>query len=125
MITGMGATWCQVNEMARSVMFYRDGLGLTLINESAWWTEFRVDGVTIALHPRLEPGDGPLGENGRGWYLGFATTDLVAVRRSAIAHGGTDLGFHDVPGGVILTVCDPDGNPVQIKQDGVKIADLA
>ena len=124
MITGTGPTWCQVDDMARSIAFYRDGLGLTLVRESAWWSEFKVGELTIALHPRLTPGEGPLGQNERGWYLGLSSDDLPALRVSAVAHGGTDHGYHDVPSGVVLTVCDPDGNPVQIVQYGAKIADL-
>ncbi len=56
-----------VSDMARSVSFYRDVLGLSLKFESPEWTEFGTDGVTVlALHksdgpnadkddPQLEP----------------------------------------------------------------------
>ena len=56
-----------VSDMARSVSFYRDVLGLPLKFESPEWTEFATDGATVlALHksdgpnpdkddPQLEP----------------------------------------------------------------------
>jgi lactoylglutathione lyase len=39
-----------VSDMARSVAFYRDVLGLPLKFESPQWTEFATDGATVALH---------------------------------------------------------------------------
>jgi len=39
-----------VSEMARSVSFYRDVLGLPLKFESPGWTEFATAGATLALH---------------------------------------------------------------------------
>ena len=39
-----------VSDMARSVKFYRDTLGLPLRFESPKWTEFDTGGVTLALH---------------------------------------------------------------------------
>ena len=39
-----------VSDMKRSVMFYRDVLGLPLKFESPGWTEFATAGATLALH---------------------------------------------------------------------------
>jgi lactoylglutathione lyase len=39
-----------VSDMARSVAFYRDVLGLPLRFETPEWTEFSTDGATLALH---------------------------------------------------------------------------
>ena len=39
-----------VSDMARSVSFYRDVLGLPLKFESPGWTEFATEGATLALH---------------------------------------------------------------------------
>ena len=39
-----------VSDMARSVAFYRDVLGLPLRFESPEWTEFDTPGSTLALH---------------------------------------------------------------------------
>ncbi len=39
-----------VSDMARSVAFYRDVVGIPLKFESPGWTEFVTDGATLALH---------------------------------------------------------------------------
>lgn len=39
-----------VSDMARSVAFYRDVIGLPLRFESPHWTEFATEGATLALH---------------------------------------------------------------------------
>ena len=39
-----------VSDMARSIAFYRDVLGLPLRFESPEWTEFETPGSTLALH---------------------------------------------------------------------------
>ena len=124
MISKLSTTWCQVNDMSRSIAFYKDALGLQSIMESPHWTMFRVGDQAIALHHRLEPGEGPLGENGKGWYLGLQTDNLAPFRQSVVENGGTAFGYHEVPGGVVLTVCDPDGNPIQIMQPNATIGEL-
>ena len=48
-----------VSDMARSVSFYRDTLGLPLKFESPGWTEFATDGATLALHAADASGSGP------------------------------------------------------------------
>lgn len=115
MITGVGKTWCQVDDMQRGIAFYRDVLGLKLRFDSPHWTEFEIDGWVVALHSRLA-GEGPCGENGRGWYLGVTTDDVETLRSRVADGGGTDHGTHDVPGGIVLSFCDPDGNPIQAFQ---------
>ncbi len=44
-----------VSDMASSVSFYRDVLGIPIKFESPGWTEFLTDGATLALHKS----DGP------------------------------------------------------------------
>ena len=39
-----------VNDMKRSVSFYRDVVGLPLKFETPGWTEFATEGATLALH---------------------------------------------------------------------------
>ncbi len=46
-----------VSDMARSVAFYRDVIGLQLKFESPGWAEFETDGATLALHTAHEPSD--------------------------------------------------------------------
>lgn len=124
MVKGLSPTWCQVSDMSRAVAFYRDGLGLELVSESPWWSEFKVGDFVLALHHRLEEGNGPLGEVGKGWYIGLDCADLASLRLMATKYGGTDHGLHEIPGGVVVTLSDPDGNPLQVRQAGVKISDF-
>ena len=49
-----------VSDMARSVAFYRDIVGMPLKFESPHWTEFETDGATWALHLC----DGPTNDSG-------------------------------------------------------------
>jgi len=39
-----------VSDMAQSVAFYRDVLGIPLKFETPGWTEFQTEGATLALH---------------------------------------------------------------------------
>jgi lactoylglutathione lyase len=39
-----------VSDMARSIAFYRDVIGLPLRMDSPHWTEFSTEGATLALH---------------------------------------------------------------------------
>jgi len=53
-----------VSDMRRSVLFYRDTIGLPLRFESPHWTEFATDGATLVLHlaessPPVSADDGP------------------------------------------------------------------
>ncbi len=48
-----------VTDMARSVAFYRDVLGLPVRFESPKWTEFETPGTTLALHLADLPGQAP------------------------------------------------------------------
>jgi lactoylglutathione lyase len=44
-----------VSDMKRSVVFYRDVIGLPIRFESPGWTEFATDGATLALHASEDP----------------------------------------------------------------------
>lgn len=125
MITGSSTTWCQVSDMDRAVEFYRDALGLKPGHISPYWTDFELGSGRIGLHPKLEGSEEPLGTPGKGWYLGMTTSDLLATRNAIENSKGTVIGgFHDTPSGAVLTVADPDGNPIQIMQLGVTSAEL-
>jgi lactoylglutathione lyase len=46
-----------VSDMARSVSFYRDVVGLPLRFESPGWSELASEGATLALHSAESPGN--------------------------------------------------------------------
>ncbi|MBS1715900.1 MAG: VOC family protein [Armatimonadetes bacterium] len=125
MVKGPHTTWCQVSDMDRSVVFYRDVLGLTPGHLSPYWSDFQVGPVKIGLHPRLASSPDPLGIEGKGWYLGFETDDLRSLRSQVEeSEGGVVGGYHETPGGVVATFVDPDGNPIQVVQPGSRMSDF-
>jgi lactoylglutathione lyase len=108
-----------VSDMARSIEFYRDNLGLELKFESKDWTEFQTGATTLALH-----GGGIQRENAPEnieasvagtCSIGFAVEDLDRTYEELKAKG---VHFALPPTsrreeGIRLAVClDPDGLPV-------------
>ena len=70
-----------VSDMARSVGFYRDTLGLTLKFESPEWSEFSTGTVTLALHRASD-------ENPAGMIrLGFQTSDIESTTQDLTRQG--------------------------------------
>jgi lactoylglutathione lyase len=113
-----------VSDMARSVEFYRDQLGLALKFQSPDWTEFQTGATTLALHgggtPR-EPSAG--GDQGKSYAgtgsIGFTVRDLESTVEELKSRG---VPFVMPPTqregeGLKLAVCvDPDGLPISFAQ---------
>lgn len=125
MIDGLHTTWCQVSNMDRSVAFYRDLLGLKAGYISPYWSSFDLGNGQIGLHPMLEDSTEPLGIPNKGWMLGLKTPDIRHLRNT-LEHAGANIigDYHAVPGGVVLTVADPDGNAMQIIEMGATLEQI-
>jgi lactoylglutathione lyase len=67
-----------VSDMSRSVVFYRDVVGLPLRFESPHWTEFATEGATLALHASARGETGPPREVAGACRPGLQTPDLDA-----------------------------------------------
>jgi len=67
-----------VSDMARSIEFYQNVLGLPLKFDSSHWTEFATEGATLALHKseELNPGNNPKLEVAGHCRPGFQVPDL-------------------------------------------------
>jgi lactoylglutathione lyase len=79
-----------VSDMARSVAFYKDVLGLPLRFESPEWSEFTTEGVTLALHgTEASNPDAPTqGTTPAGHcQVGFSVEDIDAFHEELIAKG--------------------------------------
>ena len=123
MNAGFSTLMVYVNDMARSTTFYRAVLDAAPQMESPYWTQFELgSGVMLALHPARDGQTRPA----PGWTPGFSVADLHAARAKLLAAGGTvAMDYHDVPGGVILEIADPDGNVLDLSQMGITAAELA
>lgn len=111
-----------VSDMARSVEFYRDKLGIALKFESPEWTEFQTGATTLALHgggiaPERRGGAGD--KDAGTCSIGFNVEDVDKTYEELKAKG---INFVMPPTqregeGIKLAVCaDPDGLPVSFAQ---------
>ncbi len=121
MFSSLGYTLVMVSDMARSVAFYRDTLGLALRSESESWSEFDTGETTLALHHAGEPAP-PGGTEDRAGtcFISFATHDLEQTARKLEARG---LRFSTPPTarpeeGLKVAICeDPDGLRISIVEE--------
>lgn len=124
-ITGIHTVICQTTNMDRSVVFYRDVLGLTPGYHSPHWTDFMLGDKKLGLHTPFYEGEGPAVIPFKNAIIGVKTEDIRALRAALEAAGDHVRGdYHDTPGGVILDFVDPDGNNWQAIQVGTRAADL-
>jgi catechol 2,3-dioxygenase-like lactoylglutathione lyase family enzyme len=109
-----------VSDMARSVGFYRETVGLQLRFESSHWTEFDTGGATLALH--LEEG-APAGEPPRREVPGhcrpgFAIADLDAFHQRMIEQEVTCLQEPtETFGARLARYADPDGLAFSVSEE--------
>jgi catechol 2,3-dioxygenase-like lactoylglutathione lyase family enzyme len=100
-----------VSDMDAAVDFYRDALGLPLLFQSTFWSEFDTGETKLALHPASE--DNPAGSV----QLGLGTTDIQNFHATGEAEG---LVFTspptDVHGTRIARFRDPDGAEISVSQ---------
>ena len=122
MLQNLSTLMVYVHDMTGCVAFYRDALGLPMKMESPEWSEFDLgNGVALGLH-RARGGDT---KPAPGWVPGFRVADIKAARERIMAAGNTVArDFHDIPGGVVIDVSDPDGNTLSLSQMGVSCAEL-
>jgi lactoylglutathione lyase len=113
-----------VSDMARSVEFYRDKLGLPLKFESPEWTEFQTGATTLALHgggvPRTRGQEGGQEKSYAGTCsIGFTVENLERTYEDLKSKGGHFImpPTQREGEGLKLTVCiDPDGLPISLAQ---------
>ena len=101
-----------VSDMARSVAFYRDVVGIPLKFESPGWSEFLTEGATLALHKSearpLESGSHS--EHPGQCRAGFQAPDLDAFHQRMRQHGVQCVQEPTATFGVrIAQYVDPDG----------------
>ena len=113
-------TMVVVSDMTRSVQFYRDTLGLKLRFDSPDWSEFDVDGNTLALHGDGKDTDGKADPKAAGTAsICFGVKDVDAAHDALTEKG---LNFVMPPttreqeGIRLASLLDPDGFPISLVQ---------
>ena len=110
---------CYVRDLGVSVRFYTEVLGLEpeLVTPGFAQLKTGTEGVTLGLHP-VRPGEAVEPQGHRiGWTPSFEVADLDEARRRLDQVGAKhDAEAHEIPGGLILGIADPDGNRVSLEQ---------
>jgi lactoylglutathione lyase len=100
-----------VRDMDAAVAFYRDALGMALLFQSPFWSEFDTGETKLALHPASN--ENPAGSV----QLGLCSTDIDDFHAAGRAKG---LVFTspptDVHGTRIARFRDPDGAEISVSQ---------
>jgi lactoylglutathione lyase len=112
-----------VSDMARSVEFYRDKLGIPLKFQSPEWTEFATGATTLALHgggvAATQPPSEDPSKTAGACSIGFNVDDVDKTYEELKAKG---IRFVMPPTqregeGIRLAVAiDPDGLPISFAQ---------
>lgn len=120
MLSGVQDVYYNVQNMQRAVAFYRDVLGMRVLDSNEWWTSLEFFGARIGLH---WTGGGPVpavahDEHGahHGATLTLRSTDLDADLAYLQRRGVALLGRSDNPWGRLAAVTDPDGNVLKLMQ---------
>ncbi len=111
-----------VSDMKRSVVFYRDVLGLPLKFESPEWTEFNTDGATLALHASnatKTKNDNPR-ENAAGRCRpGLSVPNLDEFHKRMVEKNVPCIHEpKDVFGARLAQYADPDGLAITVGEQG-------
>lgn len=112
-----------VSDMARSVQFYRDTLGIPLKFESPEWTEFQTGTTTLALHgggvKQEQSGPPAEGKPAGGCSIGFNVENLDKAYEELKAKGVKFVVPPSEPEGQGIRLAvglDPDGLHISFAQ---------
>ena len=100
-----------VSDMDAAVAFYRDKLGLRLVFQSPFWSEFDTGETKLALHPASA--ENPAGSV----QVGLGTTDIDEFHAAGLAAGLTFTSPPtDMHGTRIARFRDLDGAEISVSQ---------
>lgn len=110
MLTKIDTIWFPVTDMDRAVTFYRDALGLEVVEHDGDWTEVTAGDQRIGLNAS----ESPAGDGGAVIAFGVegAIEDAVASLKDKGVQFTGELSEH--PWGKIAPFQDPDGNDLQV-----------
>jgi lactoylglutathione lyase len=112
-----------VSDMARSVAFYRDVVGLPLKFDSPEWSEFVTDGATLALHRADPERDSPADTSASPASAGTCRPGLTVLDLDAFHSRMVENDVictqqpKDLFGSKIAQYLDPDGLAISVSED--------
>jgi predicted enzyme related to lactoylglutathione lyase len=110
--------WIVISDIKKSKQFFKDVLGLTLVNETPeyGWMELVGKEGGCSLGVGQSRGEHPVEKLGQNTVLTFTVDDLVKTIKELQAKGVTFIDeIVEVPGHVkMITFVDPDGNKFQL-----------
>lgn len=120
-ITGLQDVYVNVADMDRAVAFYRDLLGLPLVETSPWWSALDCGGVRLGLHGTGGDPVPPIPHDAHGPHCGAVITlrtDHIDADYERFSEAGvTFLGpIAWEPWGSLAVFTDPDGNVLKLMQ---------
>jgi predicted enzyme related to lactoylglutathione lyase len=109
MLKGIATVWLPVTDMGRAVSFYRDSLGLDVVEHDGDWTEVTAGDQRIGLNE----GESPAGDGGA--VIAFGVDDIESTVEELKGNGvefTDEISEH--PWGKIAPFKDADGNDLQL-----------
>ena len=121
MITGISDVYYNVQNMDRAIAFYRDVLGMKVLDQNPYWTSLSLgDGYRVGLHwtEGLPVPHIPRDSHGAhaGATLTLTTTNLDEDEALLKRKGVRDLGRIDAEWGKIFIFEDVDGNVLKLME---------
>jgi catechol 2,3-dioxygenase-like lactoylglutathione lyase family enzyme len=120
MLVGVQDIHYVVHDMARAVAFYRDTLGMQVLDSNPWWTSLEFFGTRIGLHAGGQPAGAVVPHDALGARSGASltlrSTDLDADLDHLRRRGVTVLGRSDNPWGRLAALLDSEGNVFKLMQ---------
>jgi predicted enzyme related to lactoylglutathione lyase len=109
MLKGIATVWLPVTDMGRAVSFYRDSLGLDVIEHDGDWSEVTAGDQRIGLNE----GESPAGDGGA--VIAFGVDDIDSTVEELKGNGVEFAdGISEHPWGKIAPFKDLDGNDLQL-----------
>jgi catechol 2,3-dioxygenase-like lactoylglutathione lyase family enzyme len=116
-LSKIGLVILYVKDPIASLAFYRDVLGMTVLEQSPEWAELDAGGMHLALHshPSIPADRG----SACSWVV-FSVDDVFATYRALLARGVKFLGEpkqvcgDERKAGMSADLKDPDGNPLSL-----------
>jgi predicted enzyme related to lactoylglutathione lyase len=109
-ISQIASVWLPVSDIGRAVGFYRDVLGLEVVDHDGDWAEVTAGDQKIGLNAH----ESPAGSGGA--VIAFAVDGELDQTVQDLTAAGVAFsdGISDHPWGRIAAFTDPDGNDLQL-----------